>query len=87
VAVGDSETIAVGRDLICPTPSGVVIVTGKVPLLAGLAALAGPDPAELPQPAAQIANAAIAASARQCGIHRMLILRYVVEDEVRSPRR
>ena len=37
VAVGDSETIALGRALMCTTPVWVVTATGKVPV-AGRAA-------------------------------------------------
>jgi hypothetical protein len=66
VAVGDSETIDLGRALMCTTPVWVVTAAGKVPVAAGLLPPPGPaDEPELPQAAADTASTAAAAKARE----------------------
>src|SRR5258708_33129743 len=87
VVGGDRERIAGGRDRTCPTRIEVVIEAGNVPVAAAVPPL-GALELELPQAAADRARAAAAtrAAARR-ERYRMIILRRVVEDEVRPLRR
>src|SRR5215470_7241097 len=77
--------IAVGREAMCTAPLAAYTVAGKLLLAAGLAG--GVAGWELPHAAQAAARAAAAARAgRRRERTRMIILRRVVEDEVRPLR-
>src|SRR5262245_45946803 len=77
--------IAVGREAMCTAPLAADTVAGKLLLAAGLAG--GVAGWELPHAAQAAARAAAAARAgRRRERTRMIILRRVVEDEVRPLR-
>src|SRR5262249_34511527 len=87
VVEGESETMAAGRDRTCTTPIAVVIEAGNAPVAGVPPAIEGLE-LELPHAAADQARAAGATrAARRRERYRMIILRRVVEDEVRPLRR